>query len=454
MFGSNATQGIGFHDCKNPELVPITISLNEISTSRNPNVLKVSESFVEEYNLNRGVDFWTETPAKAFVNIDCDHAHVLSMYIDDTMKRKTETVYVEDGASCDISVSNTTDDVDKSYNPPIWYIDYTIYHGNDTTNEMISCFSGQLQTIDFKRIPECYFDKLSDYIKVSSAYTAGIDMTHSLSWLVDEDSEYSQCDNPFLIERYALGAIYFGAPAHSSVVTVDNSVDNTDTNWTDTDIYWNDTDFYRNDTEYNLTTPRITEYIMPEKVLEIKRTDYAIPDIDDTNVWLKKEHHCRWVNVVCNEGTVESLLIHKDLDGTISTSIGLLTGLTRLEYEESGVYGTIPSEIGLLTKLTGLNIDTNGLSGTLPTELGKLTGMIYFDADFNGLTGTIPTEIGRMKLLKDLDVRSNMLFGQIPEEVFALKQLVNLEFDNNLLSGTISKNIGLLTELRGFLAGK
>ena len=62
-------------------------------------------------------------------------------------------------------------------------------------------------------IPECYFDKLSDYIDKTTVYT-GIDYNptaKAINWLMNDESENSMCENPFFLERYALAVIYFAA---------------------------------------------------------------------------------------------------------------------------------------------------------------------------------------------------------------------------------------------------
>ena len=67
---------------------------------------------------------------------------------------------------------------------------------------------------NFRRIPECYLDKLSDYIDRSIVYT-GIDSdptAKAVNWLMNDESETSMCEDPFLLERYALAVIYFATP--------------------------------------------------------------------------------------------------------------------------------------------------------------------------------------------------------------------------------------------------
>eukprot|EP00536_Pseudo-nitzschia_multiseries_P018701 jgi/Psemu1/229999/e_gw1.2939.3.1 len=309
------------------------------------------------------------------------------------MVNQTETVQVNDGATCQISVSNSTNFFNKWDNDPIWWVNYTVYHGNNTTFPIISGNSGIEESIGFQRIPVCYFDKLSRSINISSSYTATDPNTQALNWLIDDESAFSSCTDGFLVERFALSAVNFAAPINSN-----------------------------ND-----------------------------DDDDDSSLWISVEQQCRWENIACNEGSVETLAVRsKDLTGTIPTAVGLLTGLRRMDYaDNNGLSGTIPSEIGLLTNLKGLDIDNNKLTGTIPRHLGQLVNMIELDLDKNELTGTIPTEFGYMRNAREFDLIYNKLSGPIPTEIGQLKNMATLGFVGNQLTGTIPTEIGTMPNLEG-----
>ena len=148
-----------------------------------------------------------------------------------------------------------------------------VYDGNNTTNEIVSGDSGYQQSIDFHRIPNCYFDELEDWIKPSTAYVANNTATKSLEWLVNDSSGHSHCDDTFLLERFALSAMNFAAPIKA------------DTNVT-----------------------------------------------ADT-LWISTQQHCSWETITCEDGYVTVFSVRKKgLSGTIPTSIGLLTGLQSIEY--------------------------------------------------------------------------------------------------------------------------
>ena len=139
---------------------------------------------------------------------------------------------------------------------------------------MASGESGKERTIGFQRFPECYFDELKDFVDLESAYTTNTPNTKSLRWLIDDNdkSGHSQCGNPFLLERAALAALNFAAPNQGTKQTFGE-------------------------------------------------------------LWIDSQQQCGWENILCDEGSVRSLLV-KDftLSGTISSAVGKLVGLERLEY--------------------------------------------------------------------------------------------------------------------------
>ena len=153
------------------------------------------------------------------------------------------------------------------------WANYTIYHGNNIANEIVSGDSGYQQSIDFHRIPDCYFHKLEDWIKVSTAYFANDTATKSLEWLVNDSSGHSHCDDIFFIERFALSALNFAAPI-------------------------------------NVNTSKTADAL-----------------------WISMQQHCRWGTITCENGYIKGLSVQtKALSGTIATSIGLLTRLQAVEY--------------------------------------------------------------------------------------------------------------------------
>jgi hypothetical protein len=396
-FGYDEAIGKGFRDCRDPNMYPITIFLNNMTSSRDRDVYyDVDQFMVEEYYREKELGFWDEDPATPFVNVDCNGITSLALYINKKMEKHAETIFVPDGATCNLTITNFTAPTSKWDNDPIWWVNYTVYHGeeNDFSSEIASGYSGDQETISFQRIPECYFDKLSDSIDKSTVYSANTDSALAAMWIVRDKSRYSDCSKRFLIERFALSAINFAAP------------------------------------------------------IKTNHTSYSGNRFNDDALWISKDKRCRWPHITCNQGSVEGLAVRDmNLDGTISTSVGFLTALKQIKYDYNGLSGTIPTEFGLLTKLTGLDIDKNKLTGTIPTEFGLLTNMIELDLDVNELSGTIPTEMGLMKNARDFDLRDNKLTGTIPDQIYELTNMVMLRLDPNMLSGTISNAIAKMNSL-------
>lgn len=83
--------------------------------------------------------------------------------------------------------------------------------------------------------------------------------------------------------------------------------------------------------------------------------------------WLSRTSECWWHGVECDvaEYTVTGItLSDNDLRGSLQSSLGLLTGLQRLELNDNSITGSIPLELWGLTDLSKC-CDHRGLSGSL-----------------------------------------------------------------------------------------
>ena len=128
---------------------------------------------------------------------------------------------IEDGANCTLSVRNTAG---TSYNPfdndPIWYVDYTLFHGDQTSigNNQIAILSEQSDkkgSVNFQRIRICFLDKLSEYVTTTTVYTNTEPSNEAIDWMMRDITENSQCDDPFFIERHALVALLISVATDS-----------------------------------------------------------------------------------------------------------------------------------------------------------------------------------------------------------------------------------------------
>ena len=105
--------------------------------------------------------------------LDCDDKNILTVRVNENMANQTETFMVEDGSNCTIRINNSTSST--VYNEiPIWYVDYTVYHGDNTTVENDPIVIRREQSTNneltfFAIYPECYLDKLSDRLSVDTS---------------------------------------------------------------------------------------------------------------------------------------------------------------------------------------------------------------------------------------------------------------------------------------------
>jgi len=122
------------------------------------------------------------------------------------------------------------------------------------------------------------------------------------------------------------------------------------------------------------------------------------------------ENVCTWKGVSCTNGVVTQLIFDAGVNipgggygvtygipwnicgpgnivlGTISTTIGKLTGLTSFHWNTGYTYSEIPTEIGYLTNLVSLKLQPGGqFHGKIPTSLGLLTKLETLDLDNNAL---------------------------------------------------------------------
>jgi hypothetical protein len=235
-FGSNNNNisGDGFPNCRDPDLVPITIRLDNIVSSFEPqywdnNVIFKNgfdeNSTIDENLANQDLDddyireVFRREPVKPLLFIDCDGSNVLNVYVDKSMEKQTETIMVNDDADCSMTIRNATRSKD-----PIWYVNYTIFHGDKKSVKsnpivILQDFSNERTSAYFKKIPNCYFDKLSDHIIDNSTVYMGIDYdptAKAIAWLTNDGPEDPICEDSFFLERYALSVISFSSSSDNS----------------------------------------------------------------------------------------------------------------------------------------------------------------------------------------------------------------------------------------------
>lgn len=131
-------------------------------------------------------------------------------------------------------------------------------------------------------------------------------------------------------------------------------------------------------------------------------------------------------------------LFNNFLVGIIPTSIGNARKLINLLLEENGsLYGSIPSEMGLLSNhLRVVHINNCDLGDVIPSELGLLSHLETLHLSFNSLS-SLPSELGQLKKLSDLHLDSNSLESSIPSELGLSVALEHLKLGRSKLTGPI-----------------
>jgi hypothetical protein len=315
-FGRDVIYGDGFPQCKDPAMVPITIKLQDIFNSytyegysgdNTSNSTSLSTLRVEDSSIIEPV-----------MLLDCDDRNILTVNINENMIDQMETVMVEDGANCTIRINNSTSST-KGGEKPIWYVNYTVYHGNKTTVEEDPIVILQEQSVNneyanFERIPECYFAKLSNHLDNSTIYMGTGPQNRAIKWLrlTSRTGRNSLCEDDYFIERYALSVLNFAAPIQPPPTSQDdpNTEANEDDSPASIDLSTDSTSLS------NTSTPEI---------YQVQRISYG-------KLWIEETRQCIWRSVECNGPSVKSLDLQKfDLSGSIATSIGLLTTLTKLD---------------------------------------------------------------------------------------------------------------------------
>jgi hypothetical protein len=167
--------------------------------------------------------------------------------------------------------------------------------------------------VHFKRVPDCFFRKLSNYIDTTTIYTASDSPKNkAINWLLEDSSGYSSCENEHFVERYSLAVINFAAPIN---MTLSNPA-------------------------YNETSS--------EKLIS-------------DSLWIRNERQCAWTNVACKDDSVIELDVGgvglgNIISGTVASEIGLLKNLTRIDMSMAALFGSIPSEISLWSSIQYISV--------------------------------------------------------------------------------------------------
>ena len=191
--------------------------------------------------------------------------------------------------------------------------------------------------------------------------------------------------------------------------------------------------------------------------------------------WLTAQPVGDWYGITIASNRVYTIdLRNNNLTGMLPASIGNLSGLQSLQFDQNFIgggipnsmgnlislqylsmivnqlTGTIPAALGNLTNLTNLSLASNQLSGSLPASLGNLSSLAYMHLFDNRFSGSIPPSFGNLSSMYEMILSTNQLTGTIPASLGNLTGIHTLELDFNQLTGSIPSSIGSLPKLSAF----
>jgi len=450
IFGIPNISGISFPVCNDPVMESITIRLNDISSSRNPEFTPPLNEFFERFNIDES-DWRAKTPVSPYFALNCNGKTVLSFYIEEEMKYNSETLEIEDGASCYLEVRNNTrtraPDPDDPADP-IWFVNYTLFHGNgegDKQIEILSHHSSESATVNFTRIPECFFSILENYIDDVSIYTSFDPPNQAIDWIVQNDPE-SECADDSFKERYALISMFFAMNRTSKLISREKQC-----SWPS--VICKD--------------GRVISLTLEDKGLNggIPSEIHLLPNL--TKLELARNTFTLIPTEINQMASLEELVLTGNQIVSISTEIGRIVNLTRLDLSQNRIesvpadliglmtsmdslvlsgnkIASLPTEIGLMSSLQDLVLDANKIS-SFPREIGNLTNVKLLSFDVNSIS-FLPTEIALMTNLKEISVFMNSV-NFIPTEFGKLTKMQKVDFYKNNMT-SLPTEMGLLNSLR------
>uniref|UniRef100_K3YQC5 Leucine-rich repeat-containing N-terminal plant-type domain-containing protein n=1 Tax=Setaria italica TaxID=4555 RepID=K3YQC5_SETIT len=216
-----------------------------------------------------------------------------------------------------------------------------------------------------------------------------------------------------------------------------------------------------------------------------------LQDAGLAKLWQEGKDCCEWEGIVCNGNrtVIEVSLEYRGLEGSITPSLGKLTGLQRLNLSYNSLYGGLPLELvssssimvldvsfnqlngdlrqlpssasgqplqvlnissnlftGQFTSATlkgmenliALNASNNSFTGQIPTHFCNISpSFSVLELCYNKLSGSIPPGLGNCSKLRVLKAGHNYLSGTLPEEIFKATLLEHLSFSSNGLQGML-----------------
>lgn len=191
--------------------------------------------------------------------------------------------------------------------------------------------------------------------------------------------------------------------------------------------------------------------------------------------WITDPNECHWFGVECSSITAAAAATTEDLSNTVDA-------VTSIRLNFNNLQGKLSTELGLLSHLTTFRVNTNRLRGALPHTLGLWTDLQEFAVYKNALTGSLvvptqpttsnaivlwpriqtvlceenqfssslPSFIGAWTELRTFRVSRNALTGSIPSSIGNWKNIVVAHFSVNQLNGTLPTTLGQWTNVEEF----
>lgn len=160
-----------------------------------------------------------------------------------------------------------------------------------------------------------------------------------------------------------------------------------------------------------------------------------------------------WDYIQCDAITGKIIELYNPSEGvfygTLGASIGLLTDLTYLFFDNSYLHGILPASLSKLVKLQYLSFRSNYLSGSFPPGLGNLAKLTNLQLTKNAFTGFLPSSVGKLTNLMRMRLNENAFCGPIPRTWGGLVSLTQLDLNYNKISGPLPSTLTSLRQLTG-----
>ncbi|XP_042428243.1 leucine-rich repeat receptor protein kinase HPCA1-like [Zingiber officinale] len=149
----------------------------------------------------------------------------------------------------------------------------------------------------------------------------------------------------------------------------------------------------------------------------------------------------------------EMTLLHilfdsNQFNGSIPSTLGLVTSLGVLRLDNNKFEGAVPSNINNLTLVTELSLANNQLTGLLPNLTG-MNSLSNVDLSNNSFSPSeAPVWFTTIESLTTLVIESGRLIGQVPAELFSLPQLQQVLLRDNGFNGTLNMGSNISPQLQ------